>query len=146
MKSVCAVSMKQEKMSLQVDDTVPKPGYTLLGRRRMDNTAFQYMINWVFNNVRDTPIPEICELCKKPNKEHEQDCIYVTYIYIYIQLHYAVYLIQLRIFITWCIRLILIVKGNQKIPKQHFYEGEKKILKLFYFNISKGMQTSVRVK
>ncbi|CAL6084362.1 Reverse_transcriptase (RNA-dependent DNA polymerase) [Hexamita inflata] len=65
----------QEKMSLQVDDTVPKPGYTLLGRRRMDNTAFQYMINWVFNNVRDTPIPEICELCKKPYKEgHEQDC------------------------------------------------------------------------
>ncbi|CAL6053100.1 Putative_reverse transcriptase/endonuclease [Hexamita inflata] len=41
----------------------------------MDNTAFQYMINWVFNNVRDTPIPEICELCKKPYKEgHEQDC------------------------------------------------------------------------
>ncbi|CAL6006139.1 Hypothetical_protein [Hexamita inflata] len=65
----------QEKMSIQVDDTVPKPGYTLLGRRRMDNTAFQYMINWVFNNVRDTPIPEICELCKKPYKEgHEQDC------------------------------------------------------------------------
>ncbi|CAL5990707.1 Reverse_transcriptase/endonuclease [Hexamita inflata] len=65
----------QEKMSIQVDDTVPKPGYTLLGRRRMDNTAFQFMINWVFNNVRDTPIPEICELCKKPYKEgHEQDC------------------------------------------------------------------------
>ncbi|CAL5999414.1 Hypothetical_protein [Hexamita inflata] len=64
----------QEKMSLQVDDTVPKPGYTLLGRRRMDNTAFQYMINWVFNNVRDTLIPEISELCKKPYKEgHEQD-------------------------------------------------------------------------
>ncbi|CAL6034341.1 Putative_reverse transcriptase/endonuclease [Hexamita inflata] len=62
-------------MSIQVDDTVPKPGYTLLGRRRMDNTAFQFMINWVFNNVRDTPIPEICELCKKPYKEgHEQDC------------------------------------------------------------------------
>ncbi|CAL5990739.1 Putative_reverse transcriptase/endonuclease [Hexamita inflata] len=41
----------------------------------MDNTAFQYIINWVFNNVRDTPIPEICELCKKPYKEgHEQDC------------------------------------------------------------------------
>ncbi|CAL6092963.1 Reverse_transcriptase/endonuclease [Hexamita inflata] len=65
----------QEIMSIQVDDTVPKPGYTLLGRRIMDNTAFQYMINWVFNNVRDTPIPEICELCKKPYKEgHEQDC------------------------------------------------------------------------
>ncbi|CAL6028455.1 Hypothetical_protein [Hexamita inflata] len=30
----------QEKISIQVDDTVPKPGYTLLGRRRMDNTAF----------------------------------------------------------------------------------------------------------
>ncbi|CAL5986464.1 Hypothetical_protein [Hexamita inflata] len=41
----------------------------------MDNTALQYIINWVFNNVRDIPIPEICELGKKPYKEgHEQDC------------------------------------------------------------------------
>ncbi|CAL6059622.1 Reverse_transcriptase/endonuclease [Hexamita inflata] len=59
----------QEKMSIHVDDTVPKPGYTLLGRRRMDNTAFQYMINWVFNNVMDTPIPEICELCKNHTRK-----------------------------------------------------------------------------
>ncbi|CAL6040863.1 Hypothetical_protein [Hexamita inflata] len=58
-----------EQMSIQVDDTVHKPGYTLLGRRRMDNTAFQYMINWVFNNVRDTPIPEICELCKNHTRK-----------------------------------------------------------------------------
>ncbi|CAL6055286.1 Hypothetical_protein [Hexamita inflata] len=35
----------KEKMSIQVDDTMPKPGYTLLGRRRMDNTAFQLGAN-----------------------------------------------------------------------------------------------------
>ncbi|CAL6065378.1 Hypothetical_protein [Hexamita inflata] len=33
--------------------------YTLLGRRRLDNTIFQYMINWVFSNLRVTPILEI---------------------------------------------------------------------------------------
>ncbi|CAL6091149.1 Hypothetical_protein [Hexamita inflata] len=87
----------QEKMSIQVDDTVPKPGYTLLGRRRMDNTAFQYMINWVFNNVRDTPIPEICELCKKPYKEgHEQDCKKINELNIAAHDHFANFLERIR--------------------------------------------------
>ena len=31
---------EQDLRQNQVDDTVSKPGYTLLGRRRMDNEAF----------------------------------------------------------------------------------------------------------